>query len=217
MSMGSKLDILTQEANRRIRNCSPSLPWTSKLPYINRLMIQMKWAGYSENSRQIVATRALAKMDNDVHNFHQLGRPIYRSKEERSLAPKKTKANWFRNSGATTTLSVPTTRNSALAKLLRSKLKDTGPVGTSVEVLEMPGPTIIQSLIRNNPFPRETCGCQACPISNCKDNCSKEAVLYQAVCVRCEEKDPKVPPYILEKPQGLPSSEPINTGRTTTE
>ena len=39
MSMRSKLDILTQEANRRIRNCSPSLPWTSKLPSVNRLMI----------------------------------------------------------------------------------------------------------------------------------------------------------------------------------
>ena len=55
----------------------------------------------------------------------------------------------------------------------------------------------IQSLIRNNPFPRETCGRQACPISNCKDNCSKEAVLYQAVCVRCEETDPKVPPVYI--------------------
>ena len=51
MSMGAKLDILTQEANRRIRNCTPSLPWSSKVPFINKLMVQMKWAGYPENSR----------------------------------------------------------------------------------------------------------------------------------------------------------------------
>ena len=197
MSMGSKQDILTQEANRRIRNCTPSLPWSSKLPFINKLMVQMKWAGYSENSRQIVVTRTLAKMNKDVQNFIQIGCPIYRSKEERSLAPKKTKANWFRQSGATTTLSVPTTSNSGLAKLLRSKLKGTGPVGTSLKVLEMPGPTVIQSLIRKNLLPRETCGRPACPISNCKDNSNKESVLYQAVCIRCEETNPKVPPIYI--------------------
>ena len=38
MSLGSKLDILTQEANRRIRNCSPSLPWNEKLTYVNKLI-----------------------------------------------------------------------------------------------------------------------------------------------------------------------------------
>ena len=61
----------------------------------------------------------------------------------------------------------------------------------------MPGPTVIQSLVRNNPFPRETCGRAACPISHCKDNCSKESVLYKAVFVRCEEEDPKVPPIYI--------------------
>ena len=105
--------------------------------------------------------------------------------------------NWFRQSGATTTLSVPTTNNSGLARQLRSKLKGTGPVGTSVKVLEMPGPTVIQSLVRNNPFPRETCGRAACPISRCRDNCSKESVLYKAVCVRCEEENPEVPPVYI--------------------
>ena len=75
MSLGSKLDIFTQEAN-----CSPSLPWNEKLKYVNKLMIQMKWAGYPETARTIVATRALAKMDNDVHNLLHLGHPIYRRK-----------------------------------------------------------------------------------------------------------------------------------------
>ena len=54
--------------------------WTEKIPYINRLMIQMKWVGYSENSKQIAATRALAKMDGDVHDFNHIGRPLFRSK-----------------------------------------------------------------------------------------------------------------------------------------
>ena len=74
--------------------------WTEKIPYINRLMIQMKWVGYSENSKQIVATRALAKMDSDVHDFHHIGCLLYRSKEERNQFTKKTKSNRFRATGA---------------------------------------------------------------------------------------------------------------------
>ena len=57
-------------------------------------MIQMKWVGYSENSKQIVATRALAKMNSDVYNFHHLGGPLFRSKEERNQFTQMTKSNW---------------------------------------------------------------------------------------------------------------------------
>ena len=38
MSMSSKLSILTQEACRRLRNFSPSIPWEVKLKEVNRLM-----------------------------------------------------------------------------------------------------------------------------------------------------------------------------------
>ena len=109
ISMGSKLDILTQEANRRLRNCFLSLPWTDKLVFLNKLMIQMMWAKYPVSSREIVARRSLAKLDMDLHNHSHLGRPIYRSKQERNQVTKKNKANWFRGSGATTTFTVPST------------------------------------------------------------------------------------------------------------
>ena len=64
-------------------------------------MIQMNTAGYSENSKQIVATRALAKKDSDVHDFHHIGRLLLRSKKERNQFTKKTKSNRFRATGAT--------------------------------------------------------------------------------------------------------------------
>ena len=55
MSMGAKLAILTQQASRRVRNCSNNLPWESKVMHVNRLMVQMQWAGYGQNQREIVA------------------------------------------------------------------------------------------------------------------------------------------------------------------
>ena len=42
MSNSSKLNILTNEGTRRLRNCSLDIPWTEQTQYINRLMISMK-------------------------------------------------------------------------------------------------------------------------------------------------------------------------------
>ena len=41
ISMGAKLDILTQEASRIIRNMSLELPWTDTVDHLNKLMIRI--------------------------------------------------------------------------------------------------------------------------------------------------------------------------------
>ena len=38
LTMSSKLNILVQEGARRIRNCSPNLPWMTVQNFLNRLM-----------------------------------------------------------------------------------------------------------------------------------------------------------------------------------
>ena len=86
---------------------------------INLLMIQMSWAGYSQKDREIVAKRILAKQDSDQISYITEGKPFYRSKEERRENLKADKSTWFRALGATTTLRIPMTRNSGLAKRLR--------------------------------------------------------------------------------------------------
>ena len=92
MSAGSKMSILVQEGCRILRNCSWDLPWESKLAHLNKLMVRIKWAGYSFNTRVIVATRILGKLDNNLRNFHLLGRPLYRSKSQRASEAKPDKA-----------------------------------------------------------------------------------------------------------------------------
>ena len=70
-----------------------------------------------------------------------------------------------------------------------------GPVGTSVKVVERPGPPITRGLSRNNPFPRLSCGRNKCPLADsnrgCREDCSSEGILYAAFCKKCEE-DPSV-------------------------
>ena len=98
--------------------------------------------------------------------------------------------------GATSTLMVPATRDSELARRLRLILTSTsGPKGTTTKVVEVPGPAIFTGLAVNNPFLPEGCRRTDCPqiASNlpCKGKCGKERVLYRAVCSKCNHLDDK--------------------------
>ena len=148
-----KLSILTQEACRRVNNFSLALPWELKLAEINCLMVQMRWGGYSQQTREIVARRVVGKLEMNEFNRIHLGRPLYRTKEERRENDKPDKSTWFRSQGATTTLMVPSTAGSELAKRLRLVVNTTtGPRGTSVKVVEKPGKPIMAGSSSNNPF-----------------------------------------------------------------
>ena len=92
MSGSSKLNILTNEGSRRLRNCSLDTPWTEQVIFLNKLMISMMWGGYSGKQREIVARRVLARYHTNLNNFRHQGRPLYRIKEGRVniLKPDKT-------------------------------------------------------------------------------------------------------------------------------
>ena len=153
----------------------------------------MKWAGFGQNQREIVAKRILGKVEMNNWNLEHLGRPLYRYKEERRLKVKEDKSSWFRAEGATTTVTVPTTENSILAKQLREVLaKNPGPRGTSVKVLERPGPPLMAGIAANNPFKDQPCWKPHCPLEStgqkCKGRCMTEGIIYRATCQKCEEQ-----------------------------
>lgn len=189
MSNSAKLNILTNEGTRRLRNCSIDIPWTEQIQYINRLMISMKWGGYSIHQREIVARRILAKYHNNISNYRDTGRPLYRSKEERASILKEDKTSWFRKTGATATFTIPYTPGSQLAKLVRNAIKGSGPVGTQVLVLEKPGNRVMAEIGKNNPFPRKNCGRDNCPLEVCNEKCYNQGIVYEATCVRCIDID----------------------------
>ena len=171
------------------------------------------WGGYTPKVRKIVVRRILAKYTSNLQNLRKQGRPLYRSKAQRAEIVKADKTNWLRSEQATATITVPSTRNSTLAKDLRQKLIGTGPRGTQVKVIEKPGPLIMSGLARNNPFKRWTCGRPKCPLTlagqRCNEQCYKEGILYTASCNRCHENqleaglDPKDRMYIGESSRTL--------------
>ena len=194
MSMGAKQAILVQEGCRRLRNCSPWLPWEEKLTHINRLMAQIMWAGYTQKTRETIAHRILGKQDRNLENLRLHNRPLYRSKLQRKAQDTRANKNtWFRAEGATATIMVPETRDSTLAKRLRIIVASVpGPKGTHVKVVERPGPPIMRGISSNNPFKLEQCPKEDCPMNrggqSCKGKCSTENILYRATCNRCEKE-----------------------------
>ena len=126
---------------------------------LNKLMVQMMWSGQGYKSREIVAKRILAKHNSTMRNYWDLGRPIYRSREERLAIPRKDMTDWFRDDGTTAIMMVPTTTGSKLVRELRDTiLKHPGPKGTKVRIVEKPGIPIMRGLMNNNPFKLQQCG-----------------------------------------------------------
>ena len=64
MSKSAKLSILVQEGIRRIRNCSPTLPWEEPKMLLNKPMVQMLWAEYTTTDRETVVRRILSRIEN---------------------------------------------------------------------------------------------------------------------------------------------------------
>ena len=118
------------------------------------------------------------------------GKPLYRTKHDRRNDVKTTKSTWFRKLGATTTLKVPMTKNSELAKELRLVLGQyPGPKGTSIKIQEQPGRPLHSGIISNNPFKNGHCHKGNCPLGQkpCDGLCSQENIVYKAICTICRD------------------------------
>ena len=98
---------------------------------------------------------------------------------------KETKLTWFRKLEATTTLTVPNTLNSGLAKRLREVLVQYPGLnlkGTSTMVIEHPGHPLMLGITKGNPFSTPEYIRVNCPLTKCNDKYSKVNDVYRAIC-----------------------------------
>ena len=150
------------------------------------------WASYSTTDRETVLRRIFSRIDNDRTSLEQEGRPLYRSKQTRRQQLKTDKSTWFREMGATTTIMVPSTKDSTLAKRLREVVvRYPGPKGTVIKVMEKPGKPLMAGL---RPDPQENTECyrENCPLirsgQECQNRCRVENILYTAHCTKCHDR-----------------------------
>ena len=79
----TKKNIMLEEGSRRLRNCSPALPWEKKKQHLDSLCISMKEAGHTEAYRRMIITRIFARYQSSLKNHQSKTRRMYRSKAER--------------------------------------------------------------------------------------------------------------------------------------
>ena len=158
----------------------------------------MMECGHKESFRDMVTVRAVARYTMSLRNHKNGSKVMYRTRAE-MLAQRKagggkaTAADWFRKSGASSVFNVPATADSHLATEVQEVLDTVpGPRGMQAKVMEHPGRSVKQTLVKSNPFPRVTCGRDLCPWvrrgESCKERCYREGVGYVARCKECRRK-----------------------------
>ena len=110
---------------------------------------------------------------------------MYRTRKERLEQKQTGKAltgndTWFRKSGFTNTLTVPSTPGGVLASKVEDNLKKgRQPNGTKTKVIEGNGVSSRFGLTKSNQFPRDTCMREDCAMCAKKEGTDKRTLIFQ--------------------------------------
>ena len=65
--ISEKISILVQECLRRLKNCDPFQLWNVKTFYLNKFMLEVKFAGHNQNVAEIAIKKYqnILKKDNE--------------------------------------------------------------------------------------------------------------------------------------------------------
>ena len=194
-----KTSILMEEGSRRLKCCTPQLPWADKVGFLNKFSCDMKNSGHSASYRRNILKRVILRYEMSLSNHLEGTKHMYRTRQEREMQKKvgpnlNTRDMWFRKDGSTSILTVPPTPNGELVQLVRKNLqKSRQPAGTKIKVVEGNGSKTGHLLVRTNQFPRETCHREKCVLCvqggspGKKTKCDISNVGYEGKCVRCVE------------------------------
>lgn len=191
--------ICVEEAFRRMRNTSPWLEGEEKGKCLTAYSAEMRRGGHSETFREEVMAKAVKKYNNLLVNHVSGTKNMYRSREEREQEQlengKTDKSNWYKKTGGqgiTSVHVVPCTPEGSLAKQLQKIVdKLPAPNGTRVKVVEDSGVATKASVCRSDPFPRDWCGRDTCPLAGlqgCGNKCHNSNINYTYTCIVCRQK-----------------------------
>ena len=142
----------------------------------------MRNSGHNEKFRVNVLSKAAAKHRAELTK-HNNGIDLYRNRKERqeqakSTGGKSNRENWFKKgqSQVTSVLKVPLTANNALKNKITNVVKNyEAPEGIVTRVQEANGQKLEHLISRTDPFPRNSCNRELCPLTSgefvCQEQC----------------------------------------------
>ena len=158
----------------------------------------MRRSGHVTSFRRTILRRVILKYKTDLTNHLEGKKCLYRTRAERENQNheiRKERHNWFRSSGATSTLTVPTTPGGSLANEVRRNLdRSRQPEGTKTKVIEDGGVSSRVGIVKTNQFPRGECHREDCTLclqrggEGQRSGCMLNSVSYEGQCTRCPDK-----------------------------
>ena len=185
MSQNIKINILTADLVRIMRNiselCKPIERETKIQQYINRL----QYSGYNKRERVIIYKKANKVYTQIKKNDKENVCPLYRGKfwkqKERMVEKSTKKRNWYKKGGHKAVFFVDATKNQKLVKECQQAIDH---CNLRIKVVEKSGEPIKNKLVRSNPFSETKCKDESCLLclSGQEINCKLREITYQVCC-----------------------------------
>ena len=156
----SKRTILTQECLRRFRNTKIELDESVRNEHLNRFMVKMKNAGYSQTYRMEILNRAFNAFEKMVEEDKSGKKPLFRNincnKENKMQSKENKTKHWYKNSQSSektykTVLFVPPTPGSGLLKEHKKREEELNNQ-ERIKIIEKGGMKIEKMLTNKNQF-----------------------------------------------------------------
>jgi hypothetical protein len=206
INTAAKRTILTQECLRRLRNTKVELGEKCRNRHLNNFMVKLKNSGYNEKFRLEILDSALKAFEKMLEEDRKGIKPLYRTrewnKEEREAMKKDKKHNWYNNEKKTkikykSVLFVPPTPGGVLTKELKKREAEINRFESNrIKIVEKGGENIESILSKKDPFRKESCSKDFCPIcKSCKNSekiknlCNTNNVGYRWICNTCKERN----------------------------
>ena len=173
---------------RRLMNCAPFLDWRTKVKHLSDFSHAMLISGYNHQYRYDIISGLIVRYNQISSSVSDGTREWYKSKcqtkEDKQRKGGNNAATWHLKGDTRHTLAVPITPHSALAKTVKTCLKDTvAPDGGETLVVERGGQPITSGIILKDPFKPEGCRYNnANCIVDAKTGCMTVNIVYQIDC-----------------------------------
>ena len=202
VSMSTKRNTIFQEIIRRIRNTSPDHPWTTTAWTLTEYMNKLQISGYNHRFRYNVLKGAIDRSETMERKYKEGVLNRYRSRSEinkiKAERQGRNPNTWFIGDQGmySSTLVIPHTPNSTLAREIKSTTKDRVIAGGHTKVIEATGHPVTVGLQKRDPFRKPECPyIKACQTDNNTD-CTSMNVTYRLDCQHCPEENQNRSVYI---------------------
>ena len=194
MSTRVKMNTLTQEVIRRLRNTRASLDWDEfKAPILTEFCKKMARSGYPEEYRSVVIKSGVLGFERQLEASRRGERPLFRprewQKEERRKSKMIQKAAWYRP--ADVVGFYPPSPKGELVTRINKVLEEEGRrIGIKMRAIETGGLSLAKQLVKPDLKRGEPCGRPGCVLDLTSGGAGGPhnipSSLYKGECKLCE-------------------------------